>query len=423
MARPKHVAFLLNDFAFGGAERVVITLCNAMATRGIRVELLLSKKQGPLIDTLSDAVEITLLPASGRWRWMPALTKLAKTSPALRSYLLAQSPPGFVRRLPALRDYLRKERPDALFSTLTGNNLLAAWAAELAKVPTRIVLRIATTLSVDFAQDRKASPPVSPALLRQWYPRAHRIVCVSQGVKRDLESFIGRAVPSAETIYNPLDLQRIAHLSKAPVAHSWLNGEGIDCIVALGRLEPAKDYSTLLRAFARLDAERPSRLIILGEGSERGKLSALAEELGIADRVDLHGNVTNPFSFLAHADLYVLSSAYEGCPNALMEAMACGCRVVSTDCPSGPRELLQDGAIGPLVPVGDAETLAAAMAAELTSPVTPENTKTHAAEYALPSIVERYLKTLYPNGPNHPISLGSHSCTDTHADIKKSLGN
>ena len=393
-AQPKHVAFLLNDFALGGAERVMITLCNALAERGLRVELLLRKKKGPLIDALSDSVEITLLPASDRWHWMPAIAKLGRTSPALLSYLLAQNPPGFVRRLPALRDYLQKERPDALFSTLTGNNLLAVWAAELAKVPTRIVLRIATTISRDFAQDRKASPPASPVLLRQWYPRAHEIVCVSQGVKRDLESFIGRAVPSAETIYNPLDLERIACLSKAPVAHSWLNGEGAACIVALGRLEPAKDYATLLRAFARLDAERPARLIILGEGNERGKLSALAEELGIADRVDLHGDVTNPFSFLAHADLYVLSSAYEGCPNALMEAMACGCRVVSTDCPSGPRELLQDGAIGPLVPVGDAEALAAAMARALAQPPAPERVKASAAEYDLPLVVERYVDAL-----------------------------
>ena len=395
-AKPKHVAFLLNDFALGGAERVVIALCNALAERGLRVELLLSKKQGPLIGALSDAVDVTLLPAAGRWRWMPAIAKLGKTSPALRAYLFAQSPPGFVRRLPTLRDYLQKERPDALFSTLTGNNLLAVWAAQLAKVPTRIVLRIATTLSVDFAQDQKASPTALPTLLRHWYPQAHGIVCVSQGVKRDLESFVGRPIQSAETIYNPLDLERIARLSKAPVAHPWLNGNGPDCIVALGRLEPAKDYATLLRAFARLSAERPARLIILGEGRQRETLTALARELGVAERVDLHGDVANPFPFLACADLYVLSSAYEGCPNALMEAMASGCRVVSTDCPSGPRELLQDGAIGPLVPVGDADALAAAMESQLAEPPAPERVKARAAEYDLPSVVQRYLEVLLP---------------------------
>ena len=166
--------------------------------------------------------------------------------------------------------------------------------------------------------------------------------------------------------------------------------------MARGRLEPAKDYATLLRAFARLSAERPARLIILGEGRQRETLTALARELGVAERVDLHGDVANPFPFLACADLYVLSSAYEGCPNALMEAMACGCRVVSTDCPSGPRELLQDGAIGPLAPVGDADALAAAMESQLAEPPAPERVKARAAEYDLPSVVQRYLEILMP---------------------------
>jgi len=395
-APPKHVAVLLNDLALGGAERVMITLCNALAARGIRCELLLSKKEGPLLGELSDAVEITLLPTLGRRHWMPAVAKLGRSSPALLSYLLAKSPPGFVRRLPALRDYLRKEQPDALLSTLTGNNLLTVWAGALAKVPTRMVLRIATTLSADFAGDKRASPPASPALLRQWYPQAHKIVCVSEGVKEDLEGFVGEPLAKLETIYNPLDLERIARLSKAPVTHPWLQDGGPDCIVALGRLEPAKDYATLLRAFARLNRERPARLIILGEGSQRDMLTALASELGVAARVDLHGDVANPFPFLARADLYVLSSAYEGCPNALMEAMACGCRMVSTDCPSGPRELLRDGEIGPLAPVGDAEGLAAAMASALAATPAPGRVAAQAAKYDLRAVLERYVGVLFP---------------------------
>ena len=394
-APPKHVAVLLNDLALGGAERVMITLCNALADRGVRCELLLRKKEGPLLGELSDAVEITLLPTLGRRHWMPAVAKLGRSSPALLSYLLAKSPPGFVRRLPALRDYLRKEQPDALLSTLTGNNLLTVWAGALAKVPTRMVLRIATTLSADFAGDKRASPPASPALLRQWYPQAHKIVCVSEGVKEDLEGFVGEPLAKLETIYNPLDLERIARLSKAPVTHPWLQDGGPDCIVALGRLEPAKDYATMLRAFARLNSERPARLIILGEGSQRDMLTALASELGVAARVDLHGDVANPFPFLARGDLYVLSSAYEGCPNALMEAMACGCRMVSTDCPSGPRELLRDGEIGPLAPVGDAEGLAAAMASALAATPAPGRIAAQAAKYDLRAVLERYVGVLF----------------------------
>lgn len=393
-AQPKHVAFLLNDLALGGAERVMISLCNALAARGIQCEMLLSKRQGPLIGELSDAVEVTLLPTSRQWRWMPAIVKLARTSPELLSYLLAKSPPGFVRRLPALRDYLRREQPDAMFSTLTGNNLLAVWAAELAKVPTRIALRIATTLSVDYARDETVSPQASPALLRRWYPQAHKIVCVSEGVRSDLEGFINRPLTGLETIYNPLDLERITRLSKAPVAHPWLDGDGPACILALGRLEPAKDYATLMRAFARVSAERPARLIVLGEGNDRSMLTALADELGLTAHVDLHGDVANPFAFLARADLYVLSSAYEGCPNALMEAMACGCRIVSTDCPSGPRELLKQGALGSLVPVGDPEALGEAMLEALDRTPATQPLMARAADYDLPRIAERYSQVL-----------------------------
>ena len=396
-AQPSHVAFLLSDFALGGAERVMITLCNAMAARGIRCEMLLRKNAGPLAGELSDAVEITLLPASSRWRWMHALLKLANTSPELRSFLLARNPPGFVRRLPALCDYLRTKQPDALLSTLTGNNLLAVWAAELSGVETPVVLREAINLLADYNQDGKTLPAGLPALLHRWYPRADAIVCVSQGVERDLHTLVGEGLANTQTIYNPIDIDKIAALSTSDPGHPWLKASDEACLVALGRLEPQKDYATLLQAFAQLNAERPARLIVLGEGSERGKLTRLAEELGIADRIDLHGAVENPFQFLARADLYVMSSAWEGCPNALMEAMACGCRVVSTDCPSGPRELLQDGAIGPLVPVGDPQGLAAAMASALAAPPAPERVKARAADYDLASVVERYSEALLPN--------------------------
>lgn len=395
-APPKHVAVLLNDLALGGAERVMITLCNAMALRGIRCQMLLRKKKGPLLGELSDSVEVVLLPASARWRWRRAVAKLAVGSPELGSYLRERQPPGFVRRIPALQNYLRREQPDALLSTLTGNNLLAVWAAELAKVPTRIILREAINLRADYNQDKRALPDQPPVLLREWYPRADGIVCVSQGVEQDLQALVGGGLANTQTIYNPLDINKITALSEPDPFHPWLEANDGDCIVALGRLEPQKDYATLLRAFAKLNAERPARLIILGEGSQREMLTALASELGVATRVDLHGVVENPFQFLARADLYVMSSAYEGCPNALMEAMACRCRVVSTDCPSGPRELLSDGEVGPLAPVGDAEGLAAAMASALAAAPAPGRVTARAAEYDLRAVLERYVAVLFP---------------------------
>jgi glycosyltransferase involved in cell wall biosynthesis len=165
-------------------------------------------------------------------------------------------------------------------------------------------------------------------------------------------------------------------------------------ILAAGRLAPQKDYPTLIRAFAALSAGRDLRLIILGEGPERTALESLIQQLGLADRVSLPGFRDNPFAYMSRARLFVLSSAWEGLPGVLIQAMACGTPVVSTDCPSGPREVLADGRYGPLVPVGAVEALAVAMALTLEQPPEPERLKARAADYGLEPVTRRYLEVL-----------------------------
>lgn len=183
-------------------------------------------------------------------------------------------------------------------------------------------------------------------------------------------------------------------MAAAPCDHPWLRPGQPPVIVVAGRLERQKDFPTLIRAFAQVRGERPCRLLILGDGGGRARLQALSAELGITADVDLPGFQANPYPFLARADLFVLSSRWEGSPNVLTEALALGTPVVATDCPSGPHELLDGGRYGPLVPVGDVAALGKAVAATLDQPLPPERLEAAVADYTQATSAERYLEVL-----------------------------
>jgi glycosyltransferase involved in cell wall biosynthesis len=233
-------------------------------------------------------------------------------------------------------------------------------------------------------------------LIGKVYPRAERIVTVSGGVADDLATCTGLPRATIGTIYNPILTTEIAEKAQVPISHTWLPPTTLPVILGVGRLVPQKDFPTLLKAFAHVHMKYPSRLIILGEGRERAKLEALVSELGIAEDVSFPGFESNPYAFMARASVFVLSSAWEGLPNALIEALACGCPVVSTNCPSGPQEILDNGAFGPLVPVGDDWALAEAILHTLEHPPNPERLRSRAAEFDIQTIAEKYLQALLP---------------------------
>ena len=196
------------------------------------------------------------------------------------------------------------------------------------------------------------------------------------------------------TIHNPVVSTDLDCKARESPKHPWFDDRPCPVILAIGRMKKVKDFSTLLRAFARLLDRRPARLIVLGEGRLRPSLLSLARELGIAEQVDFPGFQENPYAFLAKADLFVLSSRHEALPTVLIEAMACGCPVVSTDCPYGPREILEDGRLGPLVPVGDPEALAEAMARVLDEPPSQDLLRERASFFSVERAVERYEQLL-----------------------------
>lgn len=358
-----HIAVYLPSLRGGGAERVMVTLANGFADRGHRVDLVLAKAEGPYLAEVAANVRLVNLNSS---RVLASLLPLAR--------------------------YLRRDRPHAMLSAMNHANIVAILARKLARVRTRLVVSEHNAPSRSLRGGGMAR--TIRFLMRLLYPAADVIVCVSRGIEGELKHMFGLPAEKLRTIYNPLDLDRIARLKTVPSDHPWLAPDRPSVILAAGRLTEQKDYPTLLRAFARLRRERPCRLIVLGEGSEREALLKLASALGIADDVDFPGFQENPFALMAACDIYVMSSAWEGLPGTLLEAMACGARVVSTDCRTGPAEILEDGKWGRLVPVGNAEALAEAMGAALIDTV-PQDTHERVDEFRLERALSSYIDSLF----------------------------
>ncbi len=323
------VAFFLPHLGGGGTEKAVVTLANGLAARGYAVDMILVRWVGQLTLGLSKNVRTIDLKA-------------------VDSYLA----------LPALIKYLRKERPRVLISALDLTNLVALIARKLSGSQTLTVIRIENTLS---AQRRTWWKKRLEKILLSWmYPQADRIIAVSKAVAVDAARYTGIAPSRINVIYNPALGEEQPRTEQAAHIHPWLADGCPPVILGVGRLTEQKDFSTLLRAFALVHVERDARLIILGEGEQRERLTALADKLKMREDIDMPGFRENASVFMQHSKVFVLSSIYEGLPTVLIEALASGCPVVSTDCPGGAREILADGKYGELVPPGDAEAMARA---------------------------------------------------------------
>lgn len=380
-ARTPRLALLISGLGLGGVQRTMLTLAGGLAARGLAVDLLVPDDRGPFRDQVPANVRLVNL---SRW-WLRA--PVIRDRKRRKALLMA----------PAVADYLRRERPAALLSASHYVNLAALWGRDLAGTGTRLVISQRTQLSVAITNSRLPllrRRPLLAWLTRRYYPRADAIVAVSDGVADDLATVARLPRDRVQTVYNPTDLDLIDRRAAEPAPHPWLDDGGAPVIVAVGRLAAQKDFATLLRAFARVRERRPARLLILGEGRLRPALEAQVAQLGLGAAVALPGYAENPFAALARADLYVMSSRYEGLPGALIQALACGCRVVSTDCPSGPAEILDHGRYGRLVPVGDAPALTEAMLAALDTPPDPGRQRARAAQFSVPRAVDAYLDLL-----------------------------
>lgn len=325
-------AFFLPALHGGGAERVTLNLARGLVSRGQRVDLVVAKAEGHYASQIPSGVRLINF----------------DTSRVLTS-------------LPSLVRYLRLERPRAMFSAMDHANLVALWASKISGTSTPVVVSVHTTLSHARTRAKKWVARGTPLWIRMFYRWARRVVAVSQGVAEDLIRTTGLHPEHVQVIYNPVLTPEMYDLSNQNLDHPWFQPGEPPVILGVGRLVPEKDFGTLLRAFALVRERRVARLVLLGDGPERRNLEGMVGELGLKDDVELAGFVHNPYNYMKRSSVFVLSSVTEGLPTVLVEALALGVPVVSTDCPSGPREILADGAYGTLVPVGDVERLARAI--------------------------------------------------------------
>jgi glycosyltransferase involved in cell wall biosynthesis len=335
------LALFLPSLVGGGAERVMVNLANSMAAKGVRVDLVVANAEGAYKNQVAPNVNIVDF----------------KSERSLASF-------------PKLISYLRSEKPKALISALEHTNVLSIWAKRLAFVPTKNILteHISSSLITYAAGYTPSKLRATLYAMRFTYPLADRIVTVSQGVADDLVQTIGISKDKLEVIYNPVLNDVMFQKAEQPIDHPWFQEGQPPVLLGVGRLEPQKDFPNLLRAFALLRKKRMARLVILGEGNLRPQLEALVKEFGIEKDVQLPGFNSNPYAFMKRASVFVLSSVLEGLPTVLIEAMALGTPVVSTDCKSGPKEILGSSGYGTLVPTQNPEALAAAIEKTLNSP-------------------------------------------------------
>lgn len=376
------IAIFLPSLEGGGAERVMSILANGFAARGHKVDLVLVSAHGPYISKISPHVRIVELGSGTVSRSIIALTR-----------------------------YMRREQPKALLAALSHANVIAIIAHALAGSRARLVVSERLSLSAARKYSRGFRDRIIRALMRITYHRADRIVVVASAMIRELHEYLNLPTDRIQCIYNPVVDNGLVAAAEEPCTHPWMRpGEVTPVILACGRLTEQKDFTTLLEAFRIVRARRPVRLIVLGEGEERAALLAQAEIGGMAADISLPGFAANPFAFMKRADVFVLSSIYEGMPGALIQAMACGAPVVSTNCPTGPDEILEHGKWGYLVEMRDPNAMADAIERALTQGGI--DARHRASAFSEVDAVGRYLEALgfeYISDPCHAQANGSFS--------------
>jgi glycosyltransferase involved in cell wall biosynthesis len=340
----------------------MVTLANAMADNNLIVDLLIVRKEGAFLNLPSPKVRVIEL-------------KAKKTRYVFHS----------------LWRYLKHHKPDVLLSALTEVNLAAILCARATFSTVKLIVSEHNIPSIDLRHNAPFARKVAYWSMRWLYRMADEIVAVSHGVACDVAAHCRIPVDRVRIIYNPVPANPIRLSAMELPTHPWFGRDEPPVILGVGRLTPQKDFATLIKAFATVRKSRRVRLVILGEGGERSALRELAVKLGVHDDVDLPGFQENPFPIMARAAVVVVASAWEGLSLVLIEAMACGTPVVSTNCFSGPAEVLDNGRFGPLVPVGNVFEMASAITKTIDKPLPPSVLQERAREFSVAKAYDRYM--------------------------------
>jgi glycosyltransferase involved in cell wall biosynthesis len=355
------IAIYLTDLRVGGAERLSVNLAKSFAARGMQVTFVLHQRVGELLVDVPATIEVVSLRA-----------------------------PRSLLALPRLMKFLRERQTDILLSQTGFNNIVAILAKSAIACDTRVVACQHSVLSAESAHHANWQHRLLPLLYRFLLGWADATVAVSAGVAADLSARAKIPRGRIDVIYNAAISPDFEDEAAVPVNHPWFDGS-LPVLLAVGRLAPEKDFATLLYAFEKLSRRQRARLVVLGDGPEYDSLVRLSAKLGIENIVDFRGFEPNPFRYMKRAAALVSSSRYEGFGNVLVEALACGTAVISTDCPCGPAEILDGGRFGKLIPVGDVNALADAMECALFAGPDALASRARALEFALDPIADQYV--------------------------------
>lgn len=357
------VALFVPSLNGGGAERVMSILASGFSERGLAVDLVLVNATGPYLADIPDTVRVV----------------------DLKCRRLMTSLPGLVR-------YLRRERPRALLSTLFHANVVALWAVALSRVPARTVIRQSSVLNREVGR-KKLKDRVVTVLLKHTVARANTVVALNTTMAEELQDALRLPPERIVVINNPAVTEHITSKAEEGLDHPWFASGQPPVILSVGRLTYAKNFENLIEAFAAVRAQQPARLMILGDGELREELETQVNRYGLNDDVTMPGFERNPYKYMNRAAIFVLPSRWEGFPNVLVEAMASGAPIIATNCPGGTTEILDNGRLGGLVPVGDSTAMAGAI-------IDAINTKSHPdvsprlSEFSLDSVLDEYMRVM-----------------------------
>lgn len=358
------IALLVPTMEIGGVERVFANLAGGLQECGAEVDLVLGWAGGDMGRHIASGVQIFRLESK---RMLMSVPKLAS--------------------------YLRAREPEGVIAAMTHCSAAAGLARAVARKKTKIIATEHNVMSKVMANASGLKFKLMPAWGRWALNSADHIVAVSGGVADDLARETGIPRDRFRVIYNPVISDGLYKLASVPVEHPWFQTGEPPVILAVGRLDKQKDFPMLIRAFRHVRDHRPARLVILGEGPERGRIEEMVGELCLTQDVALPGSERNPYRFMSRSAVFALSSAYEGFGVVLVEALAIGIPIVSTNCTCGPAEILGNGKYGMLVPVADHQAMAQALLLTLDSPVRRNNSQ-HVRQFTTRSVASQYLSLI-----------------------------
>lgn len=363
--RSKPICIFVPSFGEGGVERMLANLAEGFCSHGVFVDFLTDNPESPYLNNLPPQAVIRSLKEVHEEN----LTKV-------------------------LKKYLLDERPSWLLSAKEKANKVALTARDLSGSNVRLAFRVGTTTSIKAGRHIFPKKWIKLLQFRKLYRRADLIIAVSRGVAEDVSQITGLHTGCIAVIPNPVVNRNLYALAEMPIEHGWFQRHETPILLGAGGFRRAKDFPALIHAFAMTRERISCKLVILGRGRQEKRMKETARKLGVSEDISLPGFISNPYPFMAQADVFILSSRWEGSPNVLTEALALGTPVVSTDCESGPREILEGGRYGRLVPVGDTKGLSEAILQTLSAPPDKDHLKRASHPYEVNNSAKAYLEAM-----------------------------